>query len=319
MHRVPAGPARAAVLLLALSPPLLGNAFLLFPEIPAMAVTCVVLWSAVGAGRERAWTVVASAVALGALPWLHRKYTPFAAGLLFVLWWERRHELARAPRRTAAVLLGFVLAAAAAHAESWLRWGTLLGPLARDGSPLSWASFRAGALGQLIGREHGLLIWAPIYLAALAAWWRARAAAWTLAVPVLLLYLPCAANDQWWGGFAPAARFLVPLVPLFALPLAPALTRPAFVRAVAVLAVPQLVISAIGWQRPRALWPRGDGRNRVLESIPGIGPALNDLLPSFRLEPIDGVAAALTLAAVAGALLMLYAAAMDPEPADEPR
>ena len=163
----------------------------------------------------------------------------------------------------------------------------------------------AGLPGQLIDRENGLLVWAPVYLAAIVAWWHTRARTWPLLVPALLLYLPSAANEMWWGGFAPAARFLVPLVPLLAVPLASGLADRAFARAVLALCVPQLVISAIGWQRPRYLWPRGDGLNRVLDALPGIGRALNDALPSFRVGPVDPVAVAVAVLALLAAGIAL--------------
>jgi hypothetical protein len=34
-----------------------------------------------------------------------------------------------------------------------------------------------------------------------------------------------------------------------------------------VLLIPQILISAYGWQRPRALWPLGDGHNRVVGAL----------------------------------------------------
>jgi hypothetical protein len=308
MRHVPASHARAAVWLVAFSPPLLGNAFLVFPEVPALLVVCLTLWSAFGPGRDRGWTLVATAAALGLLPWLHRKFGPFALGLLFVLLWERRRELTGAPARWAGGLLAFAVPVAACLVEAWLQWGTILGPIAREGNPLSWQAVGSGAPALLIDREHGLLVWAPIYLAACAAWWHTRATTWSLAVPALFLYLPSAFNEMWWGGFAPAARFLVPLVPLFAFVLAPALARPAFVRALAVLCVPQLVISAIGWQRPRFLWPRGDGVNRVLDAVPGIGPMINGALPSFRAGPLDPIAVAATIGICVAVIVVIHRA-----------
>jgi hypothetical protein len=102
-------------------------------------------------------------------------------------------------------------------------------------------------------------------------------------------------------------------VPLFAFVLAPALARPAFVRALAVLCVPQLVISAIGWQRPRFLWPRGDGVNRVLDAVPGIGPLINDALPSFRTGPLDPIAIAATIAICVAVIVVIHRAIAGPD------
>ena len=305
-RRGPPGHARAATLIVALSPPILANAFLVFPDTVACTVSCLALWTAYGPGRAVRWAPLVTAAALGLLPWTHRKFTLFAAGLLFVVAWERRDELRVLPRSRAMGLAGVFLAPVIAfHVWSWLHWGNLAGPQALDGLPLSWRTALSGLPGLLIDRENGLLVWAPIYVAALAAWWHTRATTWPLLVPVLLLYLPSAANEEWWGGFAPAARFLVPLVPLLALPLASGLADRVFARAVLALCVPQLIISAIGWQRPRFLWPRGDGHNRVLETLPGIGRALNDALPSFRVGPVDAVAVSLVVLVLIAAVLAL--------------
>jgi len=297
-RELPIAHARVAVWLAAFSPPLLANTFLIFPEVPALLVTCLTLWAARGPGRSRGWSLAVASAALGLLPWLHRKFILFAVGLLFVLYWERRREPGDSRVRRVEAMVAFTVPVVAFLAWSWLRWGSPLGPLAMDGAPFTLRTFLSGAPGLLIDRENGLLIWAPIYLAALVAWWHTGARNWTLAIPAALLFVPSAAHDLWWGGFAPAARFLVPLVPFLVVALASQLARPLYARAVALLCVPQLVISAIGWQRPRALWPRGDGHNRVLDAVPGIGPAIQDLLPGFRTGPLDPIAIAITVGCV---------------------
>jgi len=311
-RRVPPAHARAATLLVALSPPLLAHAFLVFPDTVAFAVACLAVWTAYGPGRDVRWAPVVTSAALGLLPWTHRKFTLFATGLLFVVIWERRDELRRLCRPRALAMSGAFLAPQVVfYAWSWMQWGNLAGPVALDRLPLSWRTAAVGFPGLLIDREYGLLVWAPVYLAAFAAWWRTRASTWPLLVPALLLYLPSAANDMWWGGFAPAGRFLVPMVPLLALPLALGLADRVFARAVVALCASQLMISAIGWQWPRSLWPRGDGHNRVLEAIPGIGRTLNDALPSFRAGPVDPVAVVVVAIAVL-ATMAAIAWAMDP-------
>src|SRR3954471_22142583 len=59
-HRGPPGPARAATSIVALSPPLLANAFLVFPDTFAFAVTCLALWTACGPGRHLRWAPLAT-------------------------------------------------------------------------------------------------------------------------------------------------------------------------------------------------------------------------------------------------------------------
>jgi hypothetical protein len=165
--------------------------------------------------------------------------------------------------------------------------------------------FEVGAPGLLIDRENGLLVWAPIYLCVGAAWWYTRGWSWPLLVPVAAVFVPSAAHDLWWGGFSPAARFLLPLVPCFACVLAGAMRDRTFARIFYGLCVLQLAISAIGWQWPRALWPRGEGHNRLLESIPVIGAPLSAALPSFRTGAAGPVVGALWLLGLVGLSIAL--------------
>jgi hypothetical protein len=99
-------------------------------------------------------------------------------------------------------------------------------------------------------------------------------------LPIAGLFLLSAAHDQWWGGFSPAARFLMPAAPLVAMTAIGALQWRPFRLAAAVLLVPTAIIAAYGWQNPRALWPQGDGNNRVLSAI--LPLATQSWLPSLR-------------------------------------
>jgi hypothetical protein len=93
---------------------------------------------------------------------------------------------------------------------TWSNWENIGGPLMLDRLPLSWGVFRVGAAGLLVDRENGLFVWAPLLLATPAAW-AVRFSRDRWLIPVTALFAASAAHDQWWGGFAPAGRFLVPL------------------------------------------------------------------------------------------------------------
>jgi hypothetical protein len=149
------------------------------------------------------------------------------------------------------------------------------------GLPFSLAAFQRGALGLLLDRERGLFAYAPIALVVPASWLLAGRpfAAWL--VPVVLLYAPMASFTVWSAGFSPAARYLVPLVPLLAAPVAPALTFGRIRRAAAVLLAFQACVTAVVWMFPRTLWPQEMGSNAALERIPLVGPAYARLLPSL--------------------------------------
>jgi hypothetical protein len=280
-----------------LSPPILNNSFVVFPEPFALVVVAwaVARWS----GARDRWHAADSLLtgALGLLPWLHRKYIPMAITLAALVVWRKREALRSASRGTLATV-SVLFAAPAAALVLWTlyEWGNVAGPIALDRLPFSWNAFSHGFAGQFVDRENGLFWWAPVYMILPAAWWidRSRVAGWLL--PVLALVIPCAAHDQWWGGFSPAGRFLVPLVPVCCLVASAAMDRAILRTAAAILLVPGAAIAAYGWQHPRAMWPRGDGINRVLDAIIG---SLQLRLPSFRTDP-DGawMAAAVLLIAI---------------------
>jgi hypothetical protein len=235
------------------------------------------------------------AASLGCLPWFHRKYVIYAAALALAVLWYRRAQIARLPARDRALLAAwFVLPQLALGAWTWHFWGNLGGPLTLGGPPFSWDAFRNGVFGLLIDRENGLLVWAPIYVLLPAAWALAggRHVVWLL--PVSALYLLSAAHLQWWGGFSPAARFLLPLIPIFACVLAAALEHQRFASACLILLVPQVFVSADGWQHTRSLWPQGDGHNRILGDLLNVIGIRETWVPSLRLAAVGrGAVAAL--------------------------
>jgi hypothetical protein len=284
-----------------LCPPVLSNAFLVFPEPFALFVTaCVVAsWTAPSdcPWRRGDYGVV---LMLGMLPWLHRKFAFYAVALLCVLVWRRRAALRPLTRRQ--TMLAAVLFAALPLALAlWTlhEWGNLAGPLALERLPFSSSAFAHGAAGTIVDRENGLIWWAPIYALIPAAFWMRRSDLWPWLLPILALTVPSAAHDQWWGGFSPAGRFLVPLAPVFCL-FGVELTKTAPLRVVSIaLLVPQTIVTAYAWQHTRLLWPQGDGENRVLAILlPPLG-RLYRAIPSFRTAPGDAwFSAAVLLAGI---------------------
>lgn len=108
-----------------------------------------------------------------------------------------------------------------------------------------------------------------------------------------------AAHEHWWGGFSPAARFLVPMIPILACVVAKASSRVWFRRAGLALVVPQAFIAADGWLHTRDLWPLGDGLNRILSDTLGWIGGSDTLLPSLRTSPDALGQAAIAIAIVA--------------------
>ncbi len=273
-----------------ISPPIVPYTFLVFPETIALAITMIVLWYTESREHRPSRTALpALCLVLGLLPWIHRKYAFYAAGLLLLLWIRRRRDWDRLSRRSRlSAVLAFLLPPLALGLWSWHEWGTIGGPQMTERVPFSGAGFFDGLLGLWIDRAHGVMPCALIYAFVPAAVWHERKRAWPFLVPVALLYLPMAAYIDWTAGFSTAARYLVPTLPLLLMPLAAAVaTRPRFRNAFAVAAAAQLVVDAVIWQHPRYLWPTSLDQNPLLGSFGNAGALLARAFPTIAASGIQ--------------------------------
>jgi hypothetical protein len=290
--------AAAVTLLAGVSPPVVSHAFLVFPEVVALAATSLTVWFSIKAPRSQdASTLLLLLLFLGLLPWTHHKYALYAPGLVFVIAWQRA-PLVRslsASTRTWALIL-FAAPQVVLHAWTWHEWGTLAGALTTERIPFSWDSFWSGVIGLWFDRQSGLLAYAPIYWLLPACWWLTWKRTWGYAVPFMLLYLPAAAFVLgWWAGFAPAARYIAPAIPLLLVPVVQALRYKAVRVAALCLVVPQVVVDAVVWQHPRWLWPAPQG-NLALQALGPLGTTYEHALPGIQS---DGVTAVVSWALVA--------------------
>ncbi|MEZ5316619.1 MAG: hypothetical protein R2752_04395 [Vicinamibacterales bacterium] len=243
---------------------------------------CGVVWLlSVPASRLTPARVLGLMLAVGCLPWLHRKYSPLEIGLALLVFAHLRPWIATRGRGLVlALIAAAVVPQLALHAFTFLAWGSPAGPQLQTDFPFTVSGTLRGGLGLVLDRERGLLAYAPVYLlvpAAVALTW--RASRWLVAVAALL-YLPMAAFNVWGAGFSPAARYLVP----------PGATRrdPRRDRSIAgrcacalVLVVFQAAIVAVVWNDPRLLWPEELGQNLALQHVPVVGPLWARLLPSL--------------------------------------
>ena len=273
----------AVMLVIGLVPPVFSHAFLVFPETPALIVTCGLVWVLCARPEELTrGRMMALVFAIGCLPWLHRRLSFLSLGLGILLVLQCRTWFASRTRAERLTLAGIFLAPQIAlHAWTFNAWGQLGGPHMVEGLPFDPARWQHGSLGMLFDRERGLLGYAPIYLIAPACFaltWRDTR---LLLIPIVLSLAPMTIYADWAAGFAPAARFMVPLIPLLAIPLARAAEYRAIrVTAIALLAFQAFIAMAI-WQHPRVLWPKEMATNSALEKIPLLGPAYQGLLPSI--------------------------------------
>jgi hypothetical protein len=150
-----------------------------------------------------------------------------------------------------------------------------------DTLPFALTNALRGGLGLLFDRERGLVAYAPVYLLLPACWalvWKEHR---TWLVPIATLFLPMTVFSVWSAGFSPAARYLVPLVPLAAVPVAQALSYGAIRIAALGIVLFQTAIILVVWRYPRTLWPKEQGTNDALASVPWIGHVYERLLPSI--------------------------------------
>jgi hypothetical protein len=303
----------AALLVVAagVSPPIVSHSFLVFPEVLALFVTCLVVWFSLKPSGEGDRTVLMWIVlALGVLPWIHHKYLLYVFGLAFVILWKRWATLRALKWSEWAIAMAlFGLPQLALHLWTWHEWGTLSGTLTTNDVPLSLAVLKVGWIGLWMDRQSGLLAYAPLYWIVPACWFLTGKRTWPFLVPAALLYVPAAAfTHGWWAGFSPAARYIVPLMPFFIIAIADALHHRAIRIAVMVLLVPQVVIDAVVWQHPRALWPLATPVNAALERAGSIGRAYERMLPVAQGG--ESIGTALLILTVVSTGLIVLAKAM---------
>ena len=271
--------------LVILSPPLLIFSILFFTELPAAALTFYVFRRTVLAPATTvAGWVVAGAVT-GFLFLLHARNAGLVAPLLVLglsaAWREKRAVHAAAFVAAAAVLLA--LRTAINH-SFWGTWLTTPHAALGSGSDVVW-TIRTMALrltGMLVDQEFGLLIYAPFLLLVPLGLVRmrerpvARAVMFVSVCYVALMLWPVTNVHGWQGGWNPAARFVLPVVPLLALALPSALG--AAPRALVILLlVVQAGLDAYMWQHPKDLWNDGDGVAAVCSRV---GPEWCRWLPA---------------------------------------
>ncbi|NWJ97259.1 MAG: hypothetical protein HXX20_15855 [Chloroflexi bacterium] len=234
--------------------PLLPFAFLIFPALPA-ALLVIYSWRRlrlVAQARllvQEKYGVVAKVngwgralligLCLGFLPWLHSVFLSISLPLFlyFLLGGRVRYWRVLLPGwsavTTALLLLPIIILGGLFLAYYIYLYGTPF-PNTQDHAgfaPLYYIWL--GIFGFFFDQKYGLLIYAPGYLLAfvgliLLSWRSARRGQtnrrrsdliW-LGLVIIPNFLVMSSYNQWWGEWGSPARYLVPLVPLLAAPLA---------------------------------------------------------------------------------------------------
>ncbi|HEX5108151.1 MAG TPA: hypothetical protein VFV95_06885 [Vicinamibacterales bacterium] len=284
--------AQCWAMLIALSPPVLSLAFLFFTELPS-ALIILWLFRLLSDPDERRppWFLVGAAI--GFLLLLHVRNIAAVAAL--IAWSAVRLSRTRGSSREwtawgAALAALLLLRAAIVHAF-WGTWLTTPMAVAGDAAmPLSDAvrEMFVRTTGLLFDQEFGLLTYAPIYLLAAPSLLDRRTRERPGVRPAFLLaaaygvtvVVPYINIHGWIGGWSPPARMVMPVVPLLAVPVVAWTRSVRGVRAAVIAAIVslQIVIDAVVWQWPKALWNYEDGTSALLESV----PALQRMLPAWN-------------------------------------
>lgn len=279
----------AVALLLAFSSPLLSYSFLIFPELPAALLTVYAFRRArLPTGPRR---TVLTGIAIGLLPWLHPRFIVLALAL--ALWFV----IGRRRTKRELALLGAPGALSGLGIALYNLWA-FGSPLPNTGDHAGFGgpgNLLTGAAGLFLDQQWGLLPYAPLYLLPAAGFpaliVQRRRDAFGLLLVTAPYVLLIAAYLHWWGEWGPPARYLTPIVPLAALPLAAA--RPATrwqCGRVAALALPSLAIGALFVLWPETMYnhPTGEGHLWLRLAERGL-PNLVPYLPSFVAPGPDDV------------------------------
>ncbi|MFN8535756.1 MAG: hypothetical protein U0556_19640 [Dehalococcoidia bacterium] len=256
---VAAALATAAVLL---SPPVALYAGRVMPEAPAAAL--------VAAAFRRTWVgtgLPVAAVALIVLPLLGPKFLAISVALLVVGVIRRRTWLVPLGLATisgVALLGGFL----------WVVYGSPNPNVLYRGEGVLLSMLPVGALGQLADAEHGLILRGPLFVAALILLVplglrrERRTLAIAVAIVVAAAWGVASLHGAYWGGFFFAPRYLVPVLPLLAVPLGLLGELPRFWWvAVVPAAVASLALLIVSLVQPQLALSYGSGDSFLLAAI----------------------------------------------------
>jgi hypothetical protein len=329
------------------SAPLICYSLLIFTELP---VSLLILYAfrrfSVGWGANRPWQLALAGICVAFIPWLSWRCGTIAAalGVYGIIRWWRFLRLAKPSedRRAATaafLIVPMLLSALAIALYGHFLTGKLLpdiryraGGESADLFHWPWNGGRdlmltvSGAMALLFDQQWGLLVHSPVYLLAfvgLLAMDRPggnaehRQLAWLAFVSVPYLFV-ISAFKHWGGLWCPPGRYLLPLVPLFALPLARSLRVLVDIRAYRVVF---LLLTLLGFSYVvlvtsdlHLMWPasRGYFWEWLSRKLPG-GLDLRNYFPAFGWPDGRRPFKSAWMFGSATALVLLFHALMPPK------
>jgi len=287
-----ASPRLAATIALALTltMPIVPYTHLLFPEVPAALCLLYAFRRVAAPGNTTLqWFLAGSAI--GLMPWLHQRFAPTA--VVFTIFIMFRFMRDRGTRSPLAALVPVGIGGVALIALNLWLFGAPIMPSENHDGFSGPAGTVNGTVGLLFDDKWGLLLAAPLMLLAIAAiphWWRADRATARLAAFTILPYLATLATySVWWGAWGPPARYLVPVVPLAAAPLAAWLSTAAWPgRATAIVCwLAGATLTLVGLIAPQRFYHQPNELNHLIGTLDTwLGTTVADHLVAFQtLDP----------------------------------
>jgi len=221
------GATAIAVLMVALSPPLIFYSAQVFPEVPG-ALLVVISLRALVSERSRWIRFGGASTAAALLPWFNIRYVTLTAALLVtgvVVAVDRRRSVrsvvtALLPVTLPALVLGGLLIAFNLEVFGRIAPALEVAPVGYYFQP---RFLYLWGIGGIIGVPNGLVPFAPVMLLALVAVpFAARAVGTLRLLAGALLAIVYVGFNAFFGspGWAPPGRYFVSIVPLLAVPLA---------------------------------------------------------------------------------------------------
>lgn len=216
MRRVGGSPADSAGMAVAA---VVGSLVLVYStEYFAEPLVAVLVVASVERAAVQRWTVAFGALAAAMV--IHPRTAPLVGVLALVAW--REAGLSRMLRALWPAAVGVLVLVA----YSWVRFGDLLET--GYGDEGFTTPLLEGASHLLIGRTKGVLLFAPLVLGILLLprlWRRHPSVTLLIGGFTATVFVLSATWHSWTGGWSWGPRFLVPIVALCAVPLAPWLAR----------------------------------------------------------------------------------------------
>jgi hypothetical protein len=269
--------------LVALSPPLIHYAGLIFTEVPAALIAC---WSLRSLHDPRGISLkrlIVVGCAIAFLPWLNVRYAAFVPILLFFGMSCGLRARAAAALAAPSIVSGFLVCLYHYVLYGFFDPRRIYGR--RPG--YSFTNLPEGLPGLFFDQEFGLFVYAPVFALAIPGlillYRRHRRLGVTSGLLSLTIILTIAPWHMWRGGWNPPARFLVPGLAILALALAEIVARGPRV-AVALLAGWSLWTGVGGALEPRLVHRDRDGTAPFFRAASG-ALEWTLLLPSYVVPP----------------------------------